>query len=343
VLDTPGNRVPAARRAAIPQTRFRSGAWWGLIALCAAGPVSAEVTFSVSFDASADVLTTTEKDNVTTHLRAAGAQWVAHLAVAGARSIEIQVSIANIPTANGASVTTGFLGVIDGRDTYEQGVAYELRTGIDPNGADPDANIAFGLTYLRNELWFDPDPFARTATVPANRTDAMSVTLHELGHTIAYNGWADLDTGEPPATYWSIFDRWMIPGQPTLFAGPAANAAWDSLPDLTIGNIMHWGNQTFGPDAPAAPRCGPAITLWRNGVPVPRICSAPASADAPPSMDADAHGPIGNGASLIDQLMNGVVFYRGTRYNLSALDDGVLEDVGLPLDAVFADGFEAGG
>jgi len=341
VLDTPVESIPAARGAAVSRKHIQRRIFGSLLGLCAVvAPASAQVTFDVSFDASADVLTPTEKNNVTSHLRAAGDQWVAHLLIAGPRSIAIRVFIDNIPTANGASATTGFIGVLDGRDTYEQGVAYELRTGIDPNDADQDANIAFGLTYLRNELWFDPDPAARTAPVPANRTDAMSVAMHEIGHVLAYNGWADLNTGEPPAGYWSIFDSWMIPGQPTLFAGPAATDAWGSLPDLTIGNLMHWGNQTREPNAPPLQRCASQGTQWANGAPVPRTCSAPESQDAPASRDADKIAPIGNGASLIDQLMNGVVFYRGTRYDISALDIGVLKDVGLTTDGIFSNGFE---
>jgi hypothetical protein len=339
VLDTPVDPIPAARAAA-SRNRIQRNVLGALLTFCVVLPASAQVTFDVSFDASADVLTPTEKDNVTSHLRAAGDKWIAHLLIAGPRSIEIRVFIDNIPTANGASATTGFIGVLDGRDTYEQGVAYELRTGVDPNDGDQDANIAFGLTYLRNELWFDPDPVARTAPVPANRTDAMSVAMHEVGHVLAYNGWADLDTGEPPATYWSIFDSWMIPGQPTLFAGPAANDAWGSLPDLTIGNLLHWGNQTFGSNAPGAEHCQSQVTRWTHGAPMPRLCDAPQSADAPPSMDAGKNAPIGSGASLIDQLMNGVVFYRGTRYDISTLDVGVLKDVGLATDDLFSNGFE---
>ncbi|MGH8174619.1 MAG: hypothetical protein ACREPX_15875, partial [Rhodanobacteraceae bacterium] len=320
--------------------RIRRSAVFALLAFFVSAPAFAQVTFNVSFDASADVLTPTEKNNVTSHLRAAGEGWVNHLLIAGPRTIDIRVSIADIPTANGASASTGFVGVLDGRDTYEQGLAYELRTGIDPNDGDQDANIAFGLTYLRNELWFDPDPAARTAPVPANRTDAMSVALHELGHAIAYNGWADLNTGEPPATYWSTFDSWMIPGQPTLFAGPAASDAWGSLPDLTVGNLMHWGNQALRGESPTTARCETNAARWANGAPVPRVCHAPDSADAPFSKDRGDGGPITNGASLIDQLMNGVVFYRGTRYEISALDVGVLRDVGLATDDLFSNGFE---
>jgi hypothetical protein len=37
----------------------------------------------------------------------------------------------------------------------------------------------------------------------------------------------------------------------------------------------------------------------------------------------------GPGSDLIGDLMNGVTFYTGTRYDISALDAAVLRDVGL--------------
>lgn len=297
----------------------------------------AHVTFSVTFDASASALTSTERADIVSHVQEAGRRWATVVGVAAPRSIEVLVLVDTIPTANGASATTQFIGQIGGRDTYEQGAAYELRTGIDPNGADPDARITFGLDYLRNELWFDPDPTARTAPVPNNRTDAMSTILHEFGHVLAYNGWADLDTGVPTPAYWSIWDSWMVPGSAPVFAGPAAMAAWfDSAPALTIGNINHWGNAANGAGGEMAELCDRGPTQWRNGAPRPRVCSVPRSEDAPRKAPFAADGT----GDLIAQLMNGVVFYRGTRYDISPLDRGVLQDVGLLADVVFADGFD---
>ena len=307
----------------------------------AAHTVSAQVSVNVAFDASANVLTTTEKGNVTSHLQEAGRRWANTVVLDGPRSIEVTVSISAIATASGSSVSSSFIGVIGGRDTFEQGVAAEWRTGVDPNGATADANVAVGLAYLRNELWFDPDPQARTAPVPADRTDALSVMLHEFGHLLAYNGFADVNSGQPPATFWSIWDRWMIPGQPTHFSGPAAVASWGSMPDLTIGNINHWGNPVFAAHAAFVETCPNATTLWRDGTPIPRQCPAPGSIDAPVSMDADAGRAMLVGASLIDQLMNGVVFFRGSRYDISALDVAVLKDVGFMPERIFAAGFEA--
>lgn len=303
----------------------------------AACTAHAQVTFTVTFDATANGLTSTERDAIGTHLREAGRRWMQALGITATRGIEIVVGVSNAPTANGASNGSVDIGVIAGRTTYEQGVAYELRTGTDPNGATPDATITFGLAYLRNELWFDPSPTTRTEPVPTNRTDAMSVALHEIGHVLAYNGWANLTTGVPPAGYWSTFDRWMQPGAPTVIVGPRSLQAWGYAPDVTTGNNKHWGNaasmmailQTVRELAPVQ---------WRDGAPVPQAtCELPMSVDAPPSFARDALAP---NATLVDELMNGVVFYRGTRYDISALDRALMADVGVLVDRVFGNGFE---
>ncbi|HJU38368.1 MAG TPA: hypothetical protein VJ724_02255 [Tahibacter sp.] len=303
------------------------------LAACAA---HAQVTFTVDFDASANVLTTAERDAVAAHLRDAGRRWAQALGITAARAIELRVAVSNVPTANGTSNTSAAIGTIAGRTTYEQGVAYELRTGTDPNGAAPDGTVTFGLTYLRNELWFDPSPETRTAPVPIDRTDAMSVALHELGHILAYNGWADLTTGVSPATYWSTFDRWMQPGAPSTITGPYSVAAWGYAPDVTTGNNKHWGNAMRLADA--RPGRALAPVEWAYGAPVPQAtCELPASVDAPPSFVRDALVPD---ATLIDELMNGVVFYRGTRYDIGALDRALMSDVGLMVDAIFGNGFQ---
>jgi hypothetical protein len=310
-----------------------------LVLVLAAQAASAQVTVTVGFDTSASALTANERNAITSHLQEAGRRWANTVAIGGPRSVDVTVSIGAIATASGASAVSSFVGTIAGRDTFEQGVAAEWRSGVDPNGAEADAGVTFGLDYLRNELWFDPDPQARSAPVPADRTDAMSVVLHEFGHILAYNGFADVDSGQPPATFWSIWDRWMIPGQPTVFTGPDAVASWGTPPDLTQGNINHWGNSVrVGAQAVDVETCANTTILWRVGAPIPRQCPAPGSVDAPAS--GSATRAIEAGGSLLYQLMNGIVFYRGTRYDISPLDVAVLQDVGFGIEQIFASGFE---
>lgn len=305
-----------------------------LLCLAAAAPMArAQVTTNFSFDTSASVLTQIERDEITSHVSEAMRRWSSLLVIDGPRSIEVKVFVTSEPTASAASAYGYPIGQAGGRDLLEQAVAYELRTGIDANGADPDMNLNIGLNYLRTQIWFDPDPSARTAAVPSNRVDAMSVFLHEVGHAIAYNGWADNTTGVPPSTYWSTFDRWMTPGAPTVFSGPSAVATWGAAPDLTTGNNKHWGNASPGMLVPRVEWQAARPVEWKNGLPVPPMMSSPPLADASRA-SVDAVDP------LILQLMNGVVFYTAHRYDISPLDIAVLRDVGLPLDKLFADGFD---
>jgi hypothetical protein len=307
----------------------------GACLFCASGiaPAIAQVTFNVSFDATAAALTNTERTNITSHIQEAGRRWSSLVAIDGPRSIEVEIGAAGIPTANGTSVTTFPVATNGSRTVYEQGLAYELISGTDPNATSPDVHFNFGLDYLRNQLWFDPDPTARTAAIPANRVDALSVILHEFGHALVYNGWSDLTTGVSPATYQSTFDFWTTPGAPSVFSGPVAIATWGTPPDLTTGNNKHWGNSGDRP-APPPERIERTPVQWRDGAPVPQPISAPPAAERPA-------WKIGSPtASLIDELMNGVVFYYQTRYDISALDVAVLEDTGIPLDHIFGNGFE---
>lgn len=298
----------------------------------------AAVEFPVSFAASAAGLDDAVRAQIVAHVQAAGQRWVQELQIDGDRSIEIEIALdPAIPTANGGSLTTSFVGVVGSRNMFEPGMAAELKSGTDPNGATPDARITLGTAYLADELWFDPDPALRSAAVPANRTDAMSVFMHEIGHALAYNGWADGD-GVPPAEFFSPFDRWMISGAPPRFDGPLSKAVWGSRPDLTHGNVMHWGN---GPVPTARQQARREPVEWQDGRPLPvPACGGLHPADAPPSGDARAKGAA---PSLIDELMNGVVYYRGRRYDISALDVALLADVGLPIasDRLFDDGFES--
>ncbi len=314
----------------------------GALALALSAPVSAQVVFEVTFDASAAGLTGTERANLTSHLQEAGRRWLRVIDHVNTATITFQVSVSDVPTANGGSNWTGSVGVIAGRQTWEQGAAYELRTGQDQNGDYHDVTIIVGLNYLRNELWFDPDPANRTAPVPVNQTDALSVMLHEVGHALAYNGWADLTTGVPPATYWSTFDRWFQPGAPSLFTGPAAVASWGTSPDLTTGNNKHWGNPVNASQWALLHGHSHGQAPWLlDGAPVSHLgCGLAIGVDAPPSADPVDHGAERGGPSLIDELMNGVVYYRGTRYDISPLDRATMIDVGLRGDTIFVNGFQ---
>ena len=224
---------------------------------------------------------------IRSHAIASGQRWGSHFA--GTTNLQLEVAFDNsIPTANGGSVTSSFVANRGGFNIFEQGVAAEVRTGIDPNGASSDYRFTFGANYLRNELWFDTDPFSRSSVVPTDRTDAMSVFLHEFGHALAFNGWQNSIDGTYPGDFKSTFDeRKTFDGTNFNFNGSNATGLYGTPVPITFGNSTHLGNSLPRP-----------------------------------------------GADLIPDLMNGVVFFRGTRYDISPLDLAIVADTGLTVISV---------
>jgi hypothetical protein len=243
----------------------------------------AAVNVSVSFDDPLNQLTSVAA-NIEQHVIAAGTWWGYYLD--GNASIEVVVKTsAAVPYAEGRSLTSSFVGNNGSLDVFEQGMVGELRSGSDPNGATPDVEILLNPDYALNELWYDPDPTGRTATVDGNRTDAMSTFLHEFGHAIGFAGWIHPTLGTYPGNYQSTYDEHVLfDGSNFYFTGVAASIINQGSVPLTFGNVAHVGN--------FAPRPGENLVL---------------------------------------DLMNGLVFYRGTRYYVSTLDLAMLQDIGVPL------------
>ncbi len=192
--------------------------------------------------------------NLTSSIQAAGKQWARFLG--GNGSIEVEVSFSNaVPYAPGGSVTTGFVRNNGTRDIFEQGAIYELRTGMDVNGATPDIHITINPDYLTTNLWFDPNPTKRTDPIPPSRTDALSVFVHELGHAFVFNGWMNGNTGQLPATYMSTFDEHVIfDGTDFFFTGDNAKAGYGNknVP-ITFGIPFHLGNNLPRPGSDLIP------------------------------------------------------------------------------------------
>jgi hypothetical protein len=212
--------------------------------------------------------------------------WTRHLA--GGANVEVQLEVTQaVQRASAGSANSGFVRLEPTYALYEQGLAYEIRTGTDLNGPDPDVHIQFNPDYLYNELWFDPSPSMRTQPVPEYRTDAVSVLAHELGHALAFNGWWDQPKGQFPLGYASTWDHNTVyDGSALSFVGQQSVALYGSPVPITLGNNFHVGN-VFDP-----------------------------------------------GANLLSDIMNGVAFQRGTRYDVSPLDLAMLGDMGIALSPV---------
>ena len=157
------------------------------------------------------------------NLLTAAALWGRH--IRSDANIEILFRVddgANAGRGSGKSLTTVKVGEHSGATLYAQGAAYELQTGLDPNGPAPDIEVVLHPKYLPT-LWFDPQPGVRAAGIPANKLDAVTVFLHELGHALAFNGWLQSNTGVRVGDDLSTYDRHvMLIDSIPYFNGPAA-------------------------------------------------------------------------------------------------------------------------
>ena len=216
--------------------------------LASAIPSAATISFPVTI-IDPDNTYLSYHDDLRAAIQGAGAAWAEHLEESENITLEVQVNLGlNISTAAGSSGTSVFVHNDGVRDIWEQGAAAEVRTGIDPNGSEPDIEFDVGANYLTNELWFDPAPLLRTATVPGNKTDAVSVFIHEFGHAFAFNGWINWATGERPATYQSTFDELTTSAiESYRFNGPRSTHLYGDAIPLTTGNIYHLANRAGQP------------------------------------------------------------------------------------------------
>lgn len=184
---------------------------------------------------------------ITSNLQAAGANWARYIIGSGNLEVEVVITT-SVPRITGASVTSGFVRNDGTRDIFEQGAAYEIRTGIDPNGATPDIRISINPTYLTSNMWFDPNPTQRTDPIPPNHTDAISLFEHELGHAFVFNGWMDGTNGQLPPNYMSTFDANVyFDGTNFFFIGSNAEARYGGPVAITFGNPFHLGNNSPRP------------------------------------------------------------------------------------------------
>jgi len=220
--------------------------------LVAATPAHAQPTFAVTID---------DPQN----LFGLHGPWLRDMALAAANlwgqhldssaSIEIVIHPdAGVPRGYGRSFVATFRETVNGLFIVDQGMGAEVRTGIDPNGTDPDVEIAFNPAYVFGQFWYDPEPASRSTPVPGNRLDALSVMLHEIGHALVYNGYINDFDGSYPHNFRSTFDvLTTFDGANFFFTGQSSTDHHGSPPPLTFGNTDHWGNLAPRPGADLIP------------------------------------------------------------------------------------------
>lgn len=218
-------------------------AWVRALVLMAACSGPAHAAWGVSFEyAGLPPQTQSFEDSLSSNIGSALGLWTRHLA--GDAAIEIEVVFTDgIERAMAHSLTSGLVRNDGPLRVYEQGVAYEIRTGTDPNGGAPDLRLLLNPDYLHSELWFDPEPALRSTPVPADKTDAVSVFAHELGHALAFNGWWDTGPDGLRPDYGSTWDlNTEYIGSFLFFTGARAASLYGGPVPVTAGNNWHIGN-----------------------------------------------------------------------------------------------------
>lgn len=220
---------------------------WGACIVASAAALGAASPAQASWNYRIDILGGNGKSRsfdeaIVNNVSAALDLWTKHLA--GGAALEVEIVLDDTVTrASGHSLTNEWLRNEGSFAVYEQGVASEIRTHIDPNADQADLRIQINSSYLVNELWFDPQPALRGAPVPAERTDAVSLLAHELGHALAFNGWWNLALGIGPFGYASTWDaNTVFDGTTLYFTGMSATATYGAWVPLTDGNNWHVGN-----------------------------------------------------------------------------------------------------
>jgi hypothetical protein len=259
----------------------------------------APITFTLTFDDPGST-SVTLYDEITSNVLAAGSALGSHLNPPNPVNIELLFAIdpANIRVS--AELQRVQVGTFDdGLRLFQAAPALEVATGIDRNGPAPDGIFRANPAHIAGgdfgTLWFDPDPLSRTAPVPPDRVDAVSTMLHELVHLFGFTSTRlPAGNGDLPPFGADVFDTLIQPsGADFFFVGELAQAAY--------------------------------------GAPVP-ITFAPENArNFSQNFSHIGNFPPGPGSDLANDLMNGLEFRPGFRYEISALDVAILGDTGVPL------------
>jgi hypothetical protein len=202
-----------------------------------------EIKFVPSFDDSVDE---SYRAGLASCVELAGDIWSEHFVVPFDVTLEVLI-VQNPAIATANCRSTGSAAWDRPNNIYELSAAYEIRTGMDPNGASVDIEMNFGTSLTNGTYWFDPDPTARTADIPSNKIDVLSTCTHELGHAIGFSGARSDSTGGLPG-YSFLYDEFSVAsGEDYYFSGPEAEAAYGGMVPQNREVLSHLGNVPPGP------------------------------------------------------------------------------------------------
>lgn len=200
-----------------------------------------------------------------------------------------------------------------GQNVWEFGPLTRILTGSNPGETfyGFDILLGFDAAFVQNNYWFDPQPELRSAAVPSNKGDFMSVVMHEMGHGFGMTGYRDFASGEilgSDATQFDDLSYFSGNGQPIapngsrnpmFFRGDYAASLYGG--DLHLTHKPP-GHPNFGQNYFHLSAC-------------------------------DAASPDG----LEGTLMNGCVLPNGARLEITPFDLALYADLGYPIVTPSAD------
>lgn len=184
-------------------------------------------------------------------------QWSA--ALAGDASLTIRIEITDTVGSGRADGTWGNGTTVgnSGGFSYAVGApAFELQGNGSAPAGEADIVIRVAPDYLINELYLDPTP-GRRGDTPTEKTDALSVMLHEIGHALGFTGYYDEASNTYSGNFKTGYDyRIKLVDDAVWFDGPNVRALLGGMVPLTEDNHNHYGNSNAYPGDSTDPLLG---------------------------------------------------------------------------------------
>jgi hypothetical protein len=239
------------------------------------------------------------------NIRAAANLWAAHFNSTANIVVKVDnhsyAARAGGTSSNGRQLYTNAAG----KKVWEPGPLTRVLTGSNPGQTSTgfDIKLGFDTSFVQNNYWFDPQPTLRTAAVPSNKGDFISVVMHELGHGFGMTGYRAFDTGVVAGADTTLFeDKSYFGGNGTAIAGG-------------VRNPMYFRGDN-------------AKTVYGSDLHLVNVRST----DPNYSQNYFHLSTCGSSDDgLRGTLMNGCVLPNGSRLDITALDAALFGDLGYPL------------
>lgn len=213
----------------------------------------------------------------------------------------------NIEVAASQSDGTGFLASAGAfysgvSNSFQPGQLYtHIVTGVDPNGADADAQITWDFGYN----------WALNGSPNGTQVDFRSVALHELTHALGFAS-AITSTGASglAATIYTSYDSFLKNNSSALLINATSHTFQAAPSDLT--------SDVFFTGANAVAAFGGPVPVYTPGT----------------FASGSSLSHVDNTVAFAGDVMNFAIGFGDVRQSWSAVDRGVLLDLGYSLTPI---------